>query len=100
MSLKKVEVKLIQGVNVTLQSIEFDNEYVGNESAPHQTYFVFRLHIDEAWQEFSVTMTEPYEDFAQLHQQAWTELYSLLRNFAEVIRRSADLPEITFTDVS
>jgi hypothetical protein len=64
------------------------------------TYFVFGLHTDEAWQDFSVTMTEPYEDFVDLHQQAWTELYSLLRNFAELIRRRVDLPEVTFTDAS
>jgi len=100
MAVKTLESKLIEGLNVTLHSIEFDNEYEGDDSAPHRTYFVCRLHADEAWQQFSVTMTEPYEDFAALHQQAWIELYTLLRNFAEVIRRRADLPEITFTDAS
>src|SRR5436190_1836175 len=98
MAVKTLESKLLEGLNVTLKSIEFDNEYEGDDSAPHRTYFVFRLHLEEAWQDYSVTMTAPYEDFAELHQQAWTELYSLLRNFAEVIRRRAGLPEITFTD--
>jgi len=100
MPAKTFEAVLVEGLNVTLKSIEFDNEYEGDESAPHRTYFLFRLHAGEAWQDFSVTMTAPYEDFADLHQQAWTELYSLLRNFAELIRRRAGLPEITFTDAS
>ena len=93
---KTLEVELVEGLNITLRSIEFDNEYEGDDGAPHRTYFVFRLHLEEAWQDYSVTMTAPYEDFSDLHQQAWTKLYSLLRNFAEVIRRRADLPEITF----
>jgi hypothetical protein len=98
MPAKTFEARLLEGLNVTLKSIEFDNEYEGDDRAPHRTYFLFRFHAEEAWQDFSVTMTEPYEDIADLHQQAWTELYSLLRNFAEVIRRRADLPEVTFTD--
>ena len=101
MPAKTFEAELLEGLNVTLKSIEFDNKYEGDESAPHRTYFVFQLHCGEdAWQDYTVTMTAAYEDFSDLHQQAWTELYSLLRNFAELIRRRAGLPEITFTDAS
>ena len=67
---KTLEVELVEGLNITLRSIEFDNEYEGDESAPHRTYFLLRLHAGESWQNFSVTVNAPYQDFADLHQQA------------------------------
>ncbi|HKH00079.1 MAG TPA: hypothetical protein VKB08_05065 [Bradyrhizobium sp.] len=99
MSDRSFETELPEELYVTLRSIEFDNEYEGDDAAPHRTYFRFRLHIgQDAWQDYSVTVTLPYEDFSDLHQLAWTKLYSLLRNFAEVIRRKSDLCEITFKE--
>src|SRR5258705_1075110 len=94
---KILEANFIDGTDVTLHKIEFDNEFEGNDEAAHRTYFVFRLHAGEdARQDYHVTMTEPYDDLVDLEQKAWRELYSLLHNFAEAIRRKADLPKITF----
>jgi len=91
MSDSSFETELAEKFYVSLRSI--------NDPAPHRTYFPFRLHISQhSWQDYSVTVTLPYEDFSDLHQLAWTKLYSLLRNFAEVIRRKSDLCEITFKD--
>jgi hypothetical protein len=41
-------------------------------------------------------MTAPYEDMTDLHRQAWTELYALLRQLGEAARRKAGHAEMTF----
>ena len=96
MSDKLAEVDLPDGVHVTLEKIDFDHGFDGEDDAPHRTYFEFRLHIDEGHVDFPVTMTDPYTDLANLEKQAWSQVYLLLRSFAEVIKRRSALPELKF----
>jgi hypothetical protein len=84
--------------DITLESVEFDTRFQPDpeDDRTHLTEFVFRLHIGEGYQPFHVTMTAPYEDMTDLHRQAWTELYALLRQLGEAARRKADHAEMTF----
>ena len=95
-----VDYDLGDGFDVTLHRIEFDQDYEGTEEAPHRTFFEFRLHIEEGFQPFHLTMTAPHEGLADLERKAWIEAFALLRSFAEVIRRKTDLPEIKFPPAS
>ncbi|MGL3211553.1 hypothetical protein [Bradyrhizobium sp. BR 1433] len=96
MSDKVAEVDLPDRVDVTLEKIDFDHGFYGDDETPHRTYFEFRLHIDEGHFDFPVTMTDPYKDLADLEKQAWSQAYLLLRSFAELIKRRSALPELKF----
>ncbi|WP_141339683.1 hypothetical protein [Bradyrhizobium sp. USDA 3458] len=86
-------------VDVEIEKIEVDHEFEADKEAPHRTLFDFRLcYGNDGWQTFHVTMTEPYSDMADLEKKAWREAYALLCNFAEVIKRKHNLPDIKFKD--
>ncbi len=92
-----IVIPLLDDADVTLESIEFDNDFEGDDEHPHRTVFQFRLYLEEGvYRDFPVTMTEPYKNLDDLHHMAWQELYILLRQFAELSRRKCDAPEITF----
>lgn len=102
--LKIVKTPLSEEMTVTLESIEFENDYEGDEVRPHRTVFQFRLYpnVDEdhIYYQCPVTMCEPYDGLEDLRVKAWRELYIMLRQFAEWARRESDAPELAFEDAS
>ena|SRR5258708_35205676 len=94
---KPIVLPPIDEAHITLESVEFDNDYQGDDERPHRTIFVFRLYTEEnVYRKFPVTMCEPYEGLDDLRLKAWRELYITFAQFAELSRRECDAPQITF----